>query len=44
MVLDTTVPVYAVGGEHPLAEPARDVVRAGTPPTSDGGSQPSWLL
>lgn len=28
IVLDTTVLVYAVGGDHPLAEPARSLVQA----------------
>ena len=26
MLLDTTVLVYAVGGDHPLAAPARDII------------------
>ena len=26
MLLDTTVLVYAVGGDHPLATPARDII------------------
>jgi uncharacterized protein len=28
IVLDTTVLLYAVGGEHPLRDPCRDIVRA----------------
>ncbi len=27
ILLDTTVLVYAVGADHPLAEPARDIIR-----------------
>lgn len=27
IVVDTTILVYAVGGDHPLAEPCREVVR-----------------
>lgn len=42
-VLDTTVLVYAVGGEHPLRDPARRLIAAVADGTTEASTTPEVL-